>query len=382
MQLRPILLNSIQRITELNQQFNIKIPFYLESNLLIKINGSARKVEQELQKVIKENYFLWSHFTPKEIFLVPNEKLFFENAFINKHGGVLQDISEYVKSKWQPVKPIWQINGRTLDFTKSPLIMGVLNVTPDSFSDGGRFLKLEQALGHALEMIEQGATIIDVGGESTRPGAEAISAEEELKRVMPVIEKIRAKSEVLISIDTYKSKVAAAALQAGADIINDISAGLLDPAMIEVAKHYDCPVILMHMKGQPQNMQVNPFYEDVVEEIYWFLKKRIQHFEKAGINKLIIDPGIGFGKRLADNLHLLRDLKDFTFLKRPILVGTSRKSFIGKILEKTVEDRLIGSLTTQILAVQNGANIVRVHDVQATADALKIMSAIQQAVSI
>lgn len=183
----------------------------------------------------------------------------------------------------------------------------------------------------------------------------------------------------MISIDTYKSRIAEAALQAGADIVNDISGAQFDARMIEVVKQYDCPIIIMHIKGTPKNMQQNPYYDDVVAEIYDYFEERISLLESSGISKIIIDPGIGFGKRLQDNLHLLRDLKDFTFLNKPILMGTSRKSFIGKILRQEVPaKRLFGSLATQIISVQNGADIVRVHDVQATNEALKILAAVKE----
>ncbi len=269
-------------------------------------------------------------------------------------------------------KPVWKLDHGQLDFNRGPFIMGILNVTPDSFSDGGKYPDARSAVDQALLMVEQGAQIIDIGGESSRPGAQRVSAEEEIRRVLPVIEMLRRQSNVLISIDTYKSRVALKALQAGADMVNDISAGVFDPTMVEIVNKFHAAVILMHMKGQPENMQNHPQYEDVTREVYDFLEERVTCFEEAGVRPIAIDPGIGFGKRLEDNLRLIRDLNDFKFLHKPILVGLSRKSFIGTILETDIKDRRDGTLAANVMAWLNGADILRVHDVKATGDALKI----------
>lgn len=273
---------------------------------------------------------------------------------------------------------IWEFATRQLDFVRAPLIMGILNVTPDSFSDGGLYQQADAAIDQALAMVAAGADIIDVGGESTRPGATAVSEAEEMQRVLPVIEGIRRNSNVVISIDTYKSAVAEAALQAGADIINDISAATFDPLMAQVAARHQSPLIAMHIKGTPRNMQDNPWYEDVSAEIYTFLEARIFDLQAHGVERIMIDPGIGFGKRLQDNLELLRHLRDFTFLNAPILIGVSRKSFIGKVLHKEVHERLVGSLAAALIAVQNGAKVIRVHDVAETYEVLQIWRAIAQ----
>jgi len=273
-------------------------------------------------------------------------------------------------------KPVWKIGGRNLDFNQSPIIMGILNVTPDSFSNGGRFYDPARAVEHALTMIEQGATIIDVGGESTRPGADPVSREEELERILPVIRGIRRASDTFISVDTYKSAVAEAALQAGADIVNDISSCTFDPEMIDLLRGKKCPVIIMHIKGTPKHMQQNPVYDDVIAEIYRFFESRISDLQQKGINEIIIDPGIGFGKRLEDNLRILRDLEDFKFLDKPLLIGTSRKSFIGRITGKDEDQRLSGTLASNLVSVINGADILRVHDVAEMDEALKIYRAI------
>lgn len=270
-------------------------------------------------------------------------------------------------------------NGRMLSFG-DPLVMGILNCTPDSFFDGGKYPSVDDAVFRALEMIEQGADIVDVGGESTRPGSAAVSVEEELQRVVPVIAGIRKKSKTPISIDTTKAAVAKAAVEAGADIINDISALRFDSRMTEVVRETSTPVVLMHMQGTPAAMQIAPTYEHVVEEIHAFFAERIEFCIANGIEKprIVIDPGIGFGKRLEDNLAILANLGTFTSLGCPILIGLSRKSFIGKLVnEAGSDDRLGGSIAGALLAVQKGASIVRVHDVAETAQALRMMQALQ-----
>jgi dihydropteroate synthase len=259
-------------------------------------------------------------------------------------------------------------------------VMGVLNVTADSFSDGGRFLRPRDAIAQGMRMIKQGADIIDVGGESTRPGADPISLEEELSRVIPVISALCQQTDVPISIDTYKSEVAKRALDAGAQMINDISALRYDPEMRKIAREFDVPIVLMHIKGTPKNMQQKPWYEDVIGEISEYLKESIRMAQEAGIDKgkIIIDPGIGFGKRLVDNLNILKNLEKFSILRCPILIGCSRKSFIGKILDLPVGDRLEGSLAALAVAMMNGASLVRVHDVEESKRVARMVDAIKR----
>jgi len=256
--------------------------------------------------------------------------------------------------------------------------MGALNVTPDSFSDGGKFFKLEDAIRQGMRMAEEGADIIDVGGESTRPGADPVPIQEELSRVIPVIKSLSKKTDVLISIDTYKAEVARQALDAGVQMINDISALRFDSEMKKIASEYKVPINLMHIKGTPKNMQKDPFYGDVIGEITEYLKQSIKIAQDAGIHKgkIIIDPGIGFGKRLEDNLNILKNLRNLSILECPILIGCSRKSFIGKILDVSVEERLEGSLAALAVAVANGANIVRVHDVKESKRVVSLVDAI------
>jgi len=256
--------------------------------------------------------------------------------------------------------------------------MGILNITPDSFSDGGLYLDREQAIDHGLKMAVDGADIIDIGGESTRPGSNPTPAEVELKRILPVISGIKRHTDALISVDTMKSEVARAAIEEGADIINDISALRNDPEMLGLAVEKSTPVILMHMKETPKTMQVNPRYDDVLSELYAFFEERIGRAVENGLNreKIIIDPGIGFGKRLQDNLTLIRNLHSFQPLDQPILIGISRKSFIGKILGLPSTDRVEGSIASAVISVLQGAHILRVHDVAAVKRAVLMAEAI------
>ena len=260
-----------------------------------------------------------------------------------------------------------------------PLIMGILNVTPDSFSDGGSFEDSGKGVEHVLKMIDEGADLIDIGGESSRPGAEPVTADEELSRVMPIIQRIRLQSDIPISVDTCKATVAQAALDEGADIVNDISALRADRNMTDVIVRSKAPVILMHMLSSPKTMQENPSYDDCVGEITQFFGEKTATAVNAGIDptKIIIDPGIGFGKRLSDNIEILSDIDEFKKLGFPILIGASRKSFIGMLnpISTSASERLGGSIAAAIMAVINGADIVRVHDVGPTVEALKVIQA-------
>lgn len=267
---------------------------------------------------------------------------------------------------------------RSLRFEEKTVIMGVLNVTPDSFSDGGHYFSKENAVNQALALEAEGADIIDVGGESTRPYAEKVSLEQELERVIPVIEGIRDAVKVPISIDTYKAKVARKALDAGASIINDISALRFDPEMVSVAAEAGVPLILMHMKGTPGDMQNNPVYNGLMGEITDFFKERIEKAERGGIARdmLILDPGIGFGKSFDHNLEIIRDLEELSILDRPLLLGSSRKAFIGNILDNEPEERDTGTMATLSAGILNGAHIVRVHNVKMARETVKVVDSI------
>lgn len=260
-------------------------------------------------------------------------------------------------------------------------IMGVLNVTPDSFSDGGVYLEVDSAIVRARSMVADGATILDIGGESSRPGAEPVPIDVELDRVLPVIRALKSEQlDIPISIDTTKAEVAQKALEAGAHIINDITALQGDSAMADVASEMDAGVILMHMKGTPRTMQQSPFYEDVVKDIYDNLEDWIDRSVDKGIepNRIIIDPGIGFGKTTEQNIQILKKLSVFKQLNRPILIGTSRKSFIGKLLDLPVTDRVEGTIATVCWSIVQGADIVRVHDVKAVSRAVKMIDVLSR----
>lgn len=281
---------------------------------------------------------------------------------------------------------LYTFGKRSYDLSARTHVMGVLNVTPDSFSDGGRFLDPDAAVDHALAMIDEGVDFIDVGGESTRPkstaygeGADPVSADEELRRVLPVIERLARRTDVPISIDTYKSVVARRALEAGATIVNDISGLHFDPAMAAVVADACASVVLMHIKGTPKTMQMNPHYDDLFGEISIYLLEGIERARKAGVRQMIVDPGIGFGKTVEHNLQILAGLQRFRSLGYPILVGASRKSFIGAVLDVPVDERLEGSLAAAVVAVLNGASIIRAHDVRATKRAVALADAVSRA---
>lgn len=263
-----------------------------------------------------------------------------------------------------PTYKKYQIRNRIFDFNRAYL-MGILNVTPDSFSDGGNYFRLEDAINYGLSMIDTGADIIDIGGESTRPGSEFISEEEEKRRVLPVIEKLlSANSDLIISIDTTKSTVAASALDLGATIVNDISAMTRDENMINICKDRNATVILMHMKGIPKTMQLNPSYNEVISEIYDYLYYRIKEVKNNNIQNIIVDPGIGFGKSFRDNFTIIKRLKEFSTLGYPILIGLSRKSFIGKTLNLEVNERDFPSSILETISIMNTARIIRTHNVK------------------
>jgi len=275
--------------------------------------------------------------------------------------------------------PILKSDSFKFNFSKRTYIMGVLNVTPDSFSDGSRFDTVEAAVKQALAMQKQGADIIDIGGESTRPGSRRVSAAEEIERVLPALKAIKGKVKVPVSIDSYKPEVIEAALAVGAAIVNDIT-GLKNKAVRSVVVKSQVPVIIMHMQGTPQNMQDNPVYKDVVEDIYNFFEEQSRLVIEEGLDssKVIIDPGIGFGKTLEHNLQILQRLSEFKSLGFPLLVGTSRKSFIGALTGAEARERLPGTIASVSLAAASGANIIRVHDVAAAKQALQVVDAIRK----
>jgi dihydropteroate synthase len=276
---------------------------------------------------------------------------------------------------------LWKIGDRVFDLSRQGLIMGVLNVTPDSFSDGGKFFAAEKAVEHGLRMATEGAQIIDVGGESTRPGAESVTAEEELRRVIPVIERLRAKIDIVISVDTSKALVARAAIQAGASIVNDVTGGRGDQGMMPLVAETNSAFIVMHMLGTPRTMQIEPRYADVVSEIADFFRQQYARAIESGIDSMAIafDPGIGFGKTLEHNLEVLAQLDRLRAHDRPLVVGVSRKSFLAKLIDSPeISDRRAPAVALTSLLRARGADVLRVHDVKENANALRLTEAILQ----
>lgn len=263
------------------------------------------------------------------------------------------------------------------DFSKRTHIMGIVNVTPDSFSDGGKYFSTDAAVSHALRLIDEGADIIDIGGESTRPGSDPVPVEEEIRRTVPVIEELRKRTSIPLSIDTYKSDVARAALNAGATIVNDISGLTFDPNSADVIAAQKATVILMHIQGTPKTMQLNPTYGNVTNEVFDFLERQSNYARSKGIQQIIIDPGIGFGKTFEHNIQLIRELSHFKKLKYPILVGPSRKSFIGTILNLPPDERVEGTAAAVAVCIMNGAHIVRVHDVKVMKRVAQVVDALK-----
>ncbi|MFQ3169705.1 MAG: dihydropteroate synthase [Limisphaerales bacterium] len=274
----------------------------------------------------------------------------------------------------------WIARDVTFDFPRPMVVMGIVNTTPDSFADGGQFPDSDSAVEHALRLAGEGAEIIDIGGESTRPGSAPVSAEEELRRVIPVIERLAKCSDVALSIDTQKPAVAKAALDAGASIVNDIAANRESPEMWQVVAETKAGYVCMHMQGTPQTMQAKPCYDDVLREVGSFFVERLAKLAEHGVsgNQVALDPGIGFGKTLDHNIKLLRGLNQFSFTERPLLVGVSRKTFIGKLLGTPLEERLPASLACAVWSVIEGAQIVRVHDVVETVQAVRMAEALKE----
>jgi dihydropteroate synthase len=273
----------------------------------------------------------------------------------------------------------WVCGRHRIEIGRRTIIMGILNVTPDSFSDGGLYMDPDSAVRRAVEMVEEGADIIDVGGESTRPGADPVPVEEEMRRVIPVISRlVKEIPDIPISVDTYKAEVARAAVEEGASIVNDISAMRMDPKMVDVLSESSVGVVLMHMKGTPKDMQLNPRYDHPISEIYEFLQERVEFAEARGIDRsrIVVDPGIGFGKDLGHNLEIIRRVWEFRSLGFPVLIGPSRKSFIGKVLGLPVDERVEGTGAVVSIAIAYGADIVRVHDVKEMARVARMADSI------
>ncbi|WLD11338.1 dihydropteroate synthase [Planctellipticum variicoloris] len=266
---------------------------------------------------------------------------------------------------------MWTIRGTQIPLSDHPLFMGIVNATPDSFSDGGRFLQADAAVEHALGLVSEGAALLDIGGESTRPGSEAVPVEQELERVIPVIARLAEATSVPISVDTCKAEVARRALRAGARIVNDISGLQFDPEIVNVCRDFGAGVVCMHIQGTPRTMQVDPKYDDVVEEVYRYFAERLDSLTRAGLSaeSIVLDPGIGFGKTAEHNLELLAGIPRLRELGRPVLIGHSRKRFVKRVLGHNVDERLFGTIGISLAAAVRGAQVLRVHDVAASRDA-------------
>lgn len=310
-------------------------------------------------------------FGPEEIFRLKSAPIDWRDAVGQFYPALTTFIENIERDAWE-----YQIPGGTLKIDR-PLVMGILNVTPDSFSDGGTFFDPESGYRRAMEMLENGADIIDIGGESTRPGAAGVSVDEEWERVGAIIGRLAKTPGCVISVDTYKSEVARRAMNAGAHIINDISGATFDPAIADVAAKFNAPLVLMHIRGKPRTMQKNPVYGNLMEDIYLKLARQCDLVKARGVSQIIVDPGIGFGKKLTDNFEILRRLKEFRALGFPVLLGASRKSFIGKVLDVSVEERLAGTIASNLYGVYAGANILRVHDVREIHQCMQILQAIR-----
>lgn len=305
-------------------------------------------------------------------------RLLLQPFSMKKLSAEIKEILSYIEKK----EFVWKVKNREVVLGKKTLLMGILNVTPDSFSDGGMYQTKEQAVKRAMEMIDEGVDIIDVGGESTRPFADFIPAEEEKRRIIPVIEEIRKRNpEILISVDTYKADTATAALTAGADIVNDISGLTFDEGMKDVVARHNAGLIVMHTRGKPQDMQKDTNYEDFMEEVLGSLSNSITMAVQAGVSRdnIVVDPGIGFGKAFEHNLFILKNLVEFSIFGLPILIGPSRKSFIGKITGKDAAFRDEGTMAAIAIGIANGAHIVRVHDVKKAKDIVLVADAIKNA---
>lgn len=303
------------------------------------------------------------------------EKLRGQPFGLHEIGG---EVCSLVRAVGEPGEWVLNLPKHRLDVSRRTHLMGALNVTPDSFSDGGLYLEPDRAVERAHQMAEEGADILDIGGESTRPGSDAVSPQEELRRVMPVVERLTGNLKIPLSIDTSKSEVAEEALSAGCEIVNDIAGLGFDPHMAETVAKHSAGLVIMHMKGTPKDMQLDPVYTDLMGEINRYLRERAQLALEAGVGRdvILIDPGIGFGKTVEHNLVIIRRLRELKPLGFPILIGPSRKSFIGKVLDLPVEDRLEGTLASLALSIANGANLVRVHDVRQASRTCKLVDAI------
>jgi len=357
-----IYLNSQACFSQYVNKYNLGNVSYILPQYVILYRNISESEKPLFEKIsISDNSFRYNK--------VLNSALYFFNnlstACFDKFPNVIKELSLIALSNFNDsISLKIPINGKIFDFNFAYL-MGILNVTPDSFSDGGSFMNKDKAVDYGLKMLDEGADIIDIGGESTRPGSDFVPVDEELKRVLPVIAGIKKlRPGAVISVDTNKSEVAKKSLDEGADIINDISGGIFDPEIFRIVKNADAVYILMHIKGTPKDMQHNVFYDNLIEDIYSELNTQLQIAQKAGLNKIIIDPGIGFGKTAEQNLDIIERISDFRSLGFPILIGLSRKGFLGKLFNYELNDRDFPSSIADTISLLNGARIIRTHNVK------------------
>lgn len=372
-------LSSAKVFSKCSQEYKIYRDVYSFGLLGLEIRGITSRMAKQIQQVVLQaNEICYKKDNKKanDLFITGSLNLFKElsrkivamgdEELGYKVVNVIKNFEEYGHNGYSFLNRVFNF--------QEPYIMGILNVTPDSFSDGGKYINVDLAVEHAIEMLNDGADIIDIGGESTRPGSDPVSIEEEIRRTLPVIKAVRKLNpECIISIDTYKSEVAKIALENGASIVNDISGLTFDKNIVSAVKMYDAGLVIMHMKGIPKNMQDSPVYSDVIGEIYDFLYEQTNFAVKKGIRKIFIDPGIGFGKRIEDNFEIINRLGDFKSLGYPILIGLSRKSFIGNILELSIDQRDIPSAILDSISVFNSARIIRTHNVKLAAQSKKLL---------
>lgn len=369
MKIKIDLINTSEQLLSYNINLKLEKIFRLGSYLFIL--EDFEKSSSLINQLKEKNYqaFLFDNKIYLLLFSLVQLELLLKENFLSNYDEIYRELNLFLKKYIHSEEFNYSFKGKRLP-EKS--IMGILNLTDDSFYDGGKYINLNAAIKKIDEYIELGIDIIDLGAESTRPGSEPIDAETEISRILPVLKYLQDK-DVIVSVDTYKSSVADECLKNGADIINDISGFDFDKQMPAVIKKYNAGIVLMHIKGTPKNMQDNPFYDDVVSEVYSELQRKVEIAEKTGINNIFIDPGIGFGKTLKNNYELLNKIEIFKFIGYPILIGTSRKSLIGKLLNQKPEERLIGSIVTNIFSYMNSASVFRVHDVKEFIEAKKII---------
>jgi dihydropteroate synthase len=355
-----------------NKKFNFRSDIDTIALLGIEIRGIPATGSKLIQKIILDKKGIFFKIKNRdsifEDILILGTKIFFNDLTREIEFPGIEEIKVGLRNTflhWNNYDKLTSEFGGKIFGNNDFFIVGILNITPDSFSDGGKYYDKDSALQHALKMIDDGADIIDIGGESSRPGAEIVSADEEIKRVMPVIKGIlKSAPDTVLSIDTTKKQVALEALKNGVKIVNDISAGNFDPDIMDIVKEYNAAIILMHMKGTPKTMQANPFYEDVVSEIYDFLGEKIEIAKQKGIKNIIIDPGIGFGKTVKDNYEIINRLDEFKGLGSSIMIGVSRKSFLGKSLNLDMTERDVPTIIAESVALRNGARFIRTHNVK------------------